>query len=274
MIGQRTEETKESVIPAELTNEQWATVLNLLNSRNSRNDEKMTGKENFHWIIDLGATQHMTGKSKCLSKLKQMFGCQIGLPDGSQVMASQKGSSNLSKHIRLKNVLAAPGLKFDLISVSQLTDESKCNVLFTDKLCLIQDRISRMVIGTGERCKGLYYFKNGLPAQALKAGTIYMFNLWHRRMGHPSSKIVGLISGDRELSSNKSCDICLKAKQTRETFSSSDNAANEIFDLIHCDLWGPYRVPSSSNASYFLIIIDDVSRCVWIYLLIDKTEVG
>ena len=37
---------------------------------------------------------------------------------------------------------------------------------------------------------------------------------------------------------------------------------------------GPYRVSSSSNANYFLTIVDDFSRCVWIYLLIAKTEVG
>ena len=94
-------------------------------------------------------------------------------------------------------------------------------------------------------------------------------------MGHLSSKVVGLISGIKiQLGSNKTCDACFKAKQTREVFCSSDSRASEIFELIHCDLWGPYRVSSSCNASYFLTIVDDFSRCVWIYLMIDKTEVG
>lgn len=83
-------------------------------------------------------------------------------------------------------------------------------------------------------------------------------------MGHPSPKVVEIISGIRNSCSNKNCDVCLKAKQTREVFCSSDSKANDIFDIIHCDLWGPYRVPSSCNASYFLTIVDDASRCVWI----------
>ena len=57
-------------------------------------------------------------------------------------------------------------------------------------------------------------------------------------------------------------------------FSSSENKAKECFDLIHCDLWGPYRVPASFGALYFFTIVDDCSRAVWIYLLNGKIEVG
>jgi len=45
--------------------------------------------------------------------------------------------------------------------------------------------------------------------------------------------------------------------------------------LIHCSLWGPYRHVSSYGASYLLTsTIDDYSRAVSIYLLIDKKEVS
>ena len=37
---------------------------------------------------------------------------------------------------------------------------------------------------------------------------------------------------------------------------------------------GPYRTISSCGASYFLTIVDDFSRAVWIYLLADKKEVS
>ena len=57
-------------------------------------------------------------------------------------------------------------------------------------------------------------------------------------------------------------------------FSSSENKAKECFDLIHCDLWGPYRVLASCGALYFFTIVDDCSRAVWIYLLNGKIEVG
>ena len=72
---------------------------------------------------------------------------------------------------------------------------------------------------------------------------------------------------------NKVCEICEKSKQTRDKFSLSDRQALNIFDLIHCDLWGPYKTPSSCGASYFLTIVDDCSQAVLIYLLKEKIEV-
>ena len=45
------------------------------------------------------------------------------------------------------------------------------------------------------------------------------------------------------------------------------------FDLIHIDLWGPYRVPYLCGAVYFPTIVDDYSRAVWIHLLLEKSEV-
>jgi len=50
------------------------------------------------------------------------------------------------------------------------------------------------------------------------------------------------------------------------------NKAHELFDLVHCDIWGPYRVSSLCGAHYFLTIVDDASRGVWVYLMWDKSE--
>ena len=40
---------------------------------------------------------------------------------------------------------------------------------------------------------------------------------------------------------NKVCDVCLRAKQSRDHFPIIENKATDIFELIHCDLWGGYR---------------------------------
>ena len=79
-------------------------------------------------------------------------------------------------------------------------------------------------------------------------------------------------------STNKSlahspCDTCFRAKQTREVFYQSLNKTKECFEMIHCDVWGPDRVQSSCGARYFLTIVDDFSRTVWTYLLLEKSEV-
>lgn len=66
--------------------------------------------------------------------------------------------------------------------------------------------------------------------------------------------------------SNDFCEICIHAKQTRDVFFSNDKASDS-FDLIDCDIWDPYPVFTSSGAHYFLTIVDDYSRAVWVYLI-------
>ncbi|KAL1215124.1 Retrovirus-related Pol polyprotein from transposon TNT 1-94 [Cardamine amara subsp. amara] len=99
--------------------------------------------------------------------------------------------------------------------------------------------------------------------------------LWHRRLGHPALKVVAGLK-DLEFSSsnvlNSACEICNRAKQTRCYFPLSNNKTWEIFEMVHCDIWGPYRIPSHSGARYFLTIVDDYSRGTWVYLMNMKSE--
>ena len=77
-----------------------------------------------------------------------------------------------------------------------------------------------------------------------------------------------------DFSDSSQCDICFRTKQTRKVFPDSLNKAIIPFALIHCDVWGPYRTPASCGAVYFLTIVDDCSRAVWAYLMLEKSEVA
>ena len=61
-------------------------------------------------------------------------------------------------------------------------------------------------------------------------------------------------------------------KTNSSSFSSSSINSNKPFDLIHCDIWGGHYVASLSRAHYFLTIVDDFSRCTWVYLMRFKSE--
>lgn len=175
-------------------------------------------------------------------------------------------------------MLYVPKLNCSLIYVSQLIDEAKCIVQFTNSLCVMQDHTSRILIGVGERINGLYFFRGIRHEKAFKVDGVSSFDLWHRRMGHPSLKITQLVSNVRDKNNefgNKVCDVCQRAKQTRDSFPLSNNKATNVFELVHCDFWGPYKTPSSCGAYYFLTIVDDFSRAVWVFLLLlDKKEVS
>uniref|UniRef100_M1DKM4 Retroelement pol polyprotein n=1 Tax=Solanum tuberosum TaxID=4113 RepID=M1DKM4_SOLTU len=134
-----------------------------------------------------------------------------------------------------------------------------------------------MPIGAGERKDGLYYFRVVPQAMAIKNGSDSL-DIWHKRLGHPSLRVTKLVSNviptnDSEMM-NKDCDVCQRAKQTRDRFPLSENKVYDKLELVHCDLCGPYRNLSSCGASYFLTIVDDYSCAVWIFLLIDRKDMS
>lgn len=69
------------------------------------------------------------------------------------------------------------------------------------------------------------------------------------------------------------CIPCHEAKQKRLSFPNSNSSTSNIFDLIHVDLWGPYRSKTITGSYYFLTILEDFSRSTWTFLLSDKTQV-
>ncbi|CAH9138898.1 unnamed protein product, partial [Cuscuta epithymum] len=126
------------------------------------------------------------------------------------------------------------------------------------------DRPSKRLIGTGEQRNGLYYLREGPSAHVMsvKDTRNSVVELWHQRLGHPSSQVtekLAPVSGLKH-TGDLPCDICFRAKQTRDSFPTSLNKTHTIFELVHCDLWGPYNTPSSCGATHFLTIVDDYSR--------------
>jgi hypothetical protein len=63
--------------------------------------------------------------------------------------------------------------------------------------------------------------------------------------------------------SDSVCTVCPLAKQHRLPFPFSTSVSQASFDLIHCDLWGPFNVKSHNNTSFFFTIVDDFSRFTW-----------
>ncbi|KAL2907188.1 Retrovirus-related Pol polyprotein from transposon TNT 1-94 [Bienertia sinuspersici] len=245
---------------------------------NNHKQDKMSGESLLlSWIIDTGASHHVTGDDTCLFDAHNICPCPVGLPDGASALATKEGRVYLAEDIILENVLFVPKLNCNLISVSKMVDDSNCLVKFTNSVCAIQDQSSGSLIGAGERIDGLYFFRQIPKVCAVQDAAVSTFELWHRRLGHPSDKILKSVPALKDSCSrhsmNKPCEICPQAKQTRNSFPDSDSRASRVFEMIHCDLWGSYKTPSTSGAYYFLTIVDDFSRGVWVYLLNTKDEV-
>ena len=248
-----------------LTEDQVQKLLSLIEAPKDT-QERLSGKDD--WILDSGASYHMTGDLKSLSNLCDIPSVPFSMPNGTISFANKLGSVKLNDQLVLSDVLYVPSLNCNLISIAQLIEDLCCTVTFTRKLCVIQDHTTTTLIGSGEHRRGVYFYKKR-PTTKIQANHATTPDLWHRRMGHPSNQALSKLSSTiSDISGNKKdlCDVCLRAKQTRLPFGFSDNKALMPFDLVHFDIWGPYYVKSFCGASYFLTILDDATRCVWVTL--------
>lgn len=69
------------------------------------------------------------------------------------------------------------------------------------------------------------------------------------------------------------CNTCQISKNHRLPFDDSTTSSVSSFDLLHLDLWGPYKTIVIFGDSFVLTIVDDFSRCTWTYLLSSKVQV-
>ena len=66
----------------------------------------------------------------------------------------------LSPTLQLYNTLFVPSLSHKLLSVSQVTSDLNCNVLMYHTFCLLQDILTKEIIGRGTKRGRLYYMED------------------------------------------------------------------------------------------------------------------
>ena len=72
---------------------------------------------------------------------------------------------------------------------------------------------------------------------------------------------------------NFKCVICELSKHSRFSYIPRMHRTPSTFDLIHLDVWGPSPVIALSQHRYYVTFIDDYTRCTWVYLMRNKSEV-
>ncbi|GKC52068.1 putative RNA-directed DNA polymerase [Tanacetum coccineum] len=234
-------------------------------------------------IIDSGANQHMTNNENDLENVYDIshLNIKVAHPNGTNAVISKIGNLRLQNGLMLFDVLVIPAYCVTLISVNKLARDNKIFVVFNENMCFFvnQDLNLRNVLGTGKQCGGLYY----LDTQGTRCKinqNIFTCSLsaydWHCRLGHPADPALNVLKGYLKLDKIGTCDfyeICQRAKQTREPFPLSEHKTKLLGDLVHLDLWGPYKVISHTGHRFFLTIVDDYTRAVWVYLIKSKDEV-
>ncbi|GMI63777.1 hypothetical protein HRI_000047000 [Hibiscus trionum] len=231
------------------------------------------------WIIDSGASRHVCSSKNMFESLRSIGESDILLPNNYIVKVQFCGTVCLSSRLVLQDVLYVPEFHFNLLAVSCLVRDSSLNVLFSPTACLIQDRCS--VIGKGNLHMRLYLLSlpDLLHVKDDKCSIQNHVNniSWHNRLGHPSVPVLHSLKDvlpSLQINKDDVCSICPLAKQQRLPFASSSTRAALPFDLIHCDVWGPFKEATYANQRYFLTLVDDHTRSTWTYLMQHKYDVS
>lgn len=244
-----------------------------------------TGHNSRHetWLIDSGASRHMTSQKDYLSNYQQFKEKElVTLGDGKAVEALGKGDVKLhldyKKTGTLKDVLYVPKLSCNLFSVGAATDQN-LTVEFGQNNCCFKTSDGK-IAATGTRVNRLYHldFK---PAEDARVAETNRLKLWHQRLGHVNQASLrqmvdkGLLNGveigkDDQLGF---CQACVEGKKSRDPFPAGEIQTTERLQLVHSDVCGPMQTASFGGARYFVTLIDDYSRCVKVYCIRSKDQV-
>lgn len=105
---------------AAFTAEQVQKLLTLIETSTSSH-ERLSGQDG--WLLDSGASCHLTGNPNLLSNVHEASSIHVELPNGETTLATKKGLVHLNSQIVLKDVLYVPQLCCNLISIAQLIND-------------------------------------------------------------------------------------------------------------------------------------------------------
>ncbi|RVX14584.1 Retrovirus-related Pol polyprotein from transposon TNT 1-94 [Vitis vinifera] len=251
------------------------------------------------WIVDTGASDHMTGDAAILQNYKSSNGhSSVHIADGSKSKIAGTGSIKLTKDLYLDSVLHVPNLDCNLLSISKLARDLQCVTKFYPNLCVFQDLKSGKMIGSAELCSGLYLLSCGqfsnqvsqascVQSQSMSESFNSVSNskvnkdseiiMLHYRLGHPSFVYLAKLFPKLFINKNPAsyhCEICQFAKHTRTVYPQIPYKPSTVFSLVHSDVWGPSRIKNISGTRWFVTFVDDHTRVTWVFLMKEKSEVG
>ncbi|XP_070668503.1 uncharacterized protein [Malus domestica] len=146
---------------------------------------------NNAWIIDFGATEHMTCDSRQIQTLKPSTKTFVSVANSNVALIIGEGTVSLSDTLNLDTVLVVPTLDYNLFA-------HHCLVIFWPSFCVFKDIRTRKTIGYGIKKGKLYYLELAFNSTRILTQALVMEGsreernkdsgvwLWLRHLGHAS----------------------------------------------------------------------------------------
>lgn len=240
------------------------------------------------WILDTGATRHMTGNREHFTTLQDTEKkISVLLGNDNQLKAEGEGPVEIKTVdgiLRLAKVLYVPGLRRNLISYGQAEQDG---FSFTNsKSGITLEHSSQMEKIHARREKNLYIVTS-LDDDQEQANAIKMIKgsslQWHYRLGHAGASTLagmqrtGAVLGMEKTSSSapgeERCEWCQRAKQTRQPFSKErrNRETLKVLSIVSSDLCGPLTT-ARDGSKYFLTFTDESSNYTVVISIRSKSD--
>lgn len=183
------------------------------------------------WIVDSGATAHMTNDNELLFNKHKITNKEVIVANKTKIPVKCAGDVKLSCNVGNKqfnavveNVEHVPDLCANLLSVRQMTKIGN-KIVFENDDCKILDK-ERQIIATANAMDDLYrlnFDSIDIPNESESAmAVLSSSSLWHRRMGHICDENLNKVKNaslgiDFVSVKHDKCVTCIKGKHLRES---------------------------------------------------------
>ncbi|KAK1423646.1 hypothetical protein QVD17_18952 [Tagetes erecta] len=226
----------------------------------------------------------MTGVKELFAELDESVTGQVRFGDGSKVQIHGKGTilfeCKNGDQLSISDVYFIPALTSNILSLGQLTEDDYDIRMRHDFLRMFDER-GRLVMKVQRSANRLYKIALKVARPICLATNMEEDAwAWHARMGHANFQVLEtmvkkeMVIGMPCISHpTQVCEGCLVAKQTRQSFPDEAQwRASKPLELVHADLCGPITPETMAGNRYFLLIVDDYSRYMWVFIIKTKDE--
>jgi len=228
------------------------------------------------WVLDSGASHHMTGSTEAMTELGPCELVRITLADGSDRVATKAGTVEFDALVEgdavrmtLHDVLVVPELAVSLLSVPTVVDRGFDVTFHRMGVDIVKEgRVMAEGVYHGNVC--VVAVPDGASASTGGAHAAVTAKTWHRRFAHVGpdtlARVPQAVTGMKVTPAlllregGVGCAPCMRGKMSRLPFPESTTRTSRALELIHTDVGGPMDVKTPGKDRYQVIIIDDFSR--------------
>ncbi|XP_070025170.1 uncharacterized protein [Nicotiana sylvestris] len=144
------------------------------------------------WFMDSGYSKHMTRNTTDFLSLKALQKGSVSFGNGKKGYILGVGKVGKSLTRSIENVYNVNGLKYSLLSISQIYDKGN-KVEFLSKICTVTDLVTGEIVLMAKRYKNIYV----VDFKSLQNGDLSCLKaiddeakLWHKRLGHANFSLL------------------------------------------------------------------------------------